>query len=66
MLMTLLLFIGCCALMVAVSLSTRKAAYEEDFSQAKQGEAIQKTSPLVWLLFGVLTTVMAAIYVIFN
>ena len=66
MLMTLLLFVGCCLLMVAVSLLTHKAEYEEDFSVARHDEARQRTSPLVWLLFGLLAAVMGLIYTVFK
>ena len=66
MIMTLVLFLGCCTLMVVVSLLTKKSPYEEDLSIAKEGEARQKTSPVVWALFGVLACIMATIYYIFN
>ena len=65
MLMALFLFVGCVVLMAVVSLVTRKAEYEEDFSVIKRGEAHQGTSPLVWILFALLAVVMPAIYFIF-
>ncbi|MGW8256454.1 MAG: sodium:solute symporter family transporter [Thermoguttaceae bacterium] len=66
MLMTVILFLGCCALLVITSLLTRKSPYEEDFKTPKEEEKPQKTSPLVWMLFGMLAVVMSALYGIFN
>lgn len=62
LLMTFFLFIGCCALMIAISLMTQKAAAEQDLSESIAGEAPEKTSRIVWALWLALAAIMAGLY----
>ena len=67
MLMSFLLFAGLCGVMVAVSLFTKNSQEEEVLLSLRETYTRQvRSSAFIWIGWGVLATIMGAIYVVFD
>ena len=67
MLLSFYIFAGICLFMVITSLLTCNVGGEEHLPSLRQAYAQQNSRPgFVWLLWGVLATIMAVIYIVFN
>ena len=67
MLMAFFLFVAISLFMVAVSLLTRNAAWEEELSRpGSAGGSGRRGARKVWIMWGVLTLVMVGLYAFFT